>query len=178
MKKPRFYRGDRATGETAVIAEPLEQRLLLSIFTVTNANDSGPGSLRQAILDHQASAPDDVLTFDPVVFSTPQTISLLTALPTLNFPIVKGPGSSLLTVRRDPAAATNFRIFDSGTLAMSGITITGGRTDFNGGGMWATGPTTLDDVVFFDNKTVKDGYDGGAIASLDFLTIRNSMISG
>ena len=36
--------------------EQLEPRVLLSTFTVTNTNDSGPGSLRQAILDADAAA--------------------------------------------------------------------------------------------------------------------------
>ena len=32
-------------------------------FTVTNLNDSGPGSLRQAILDANAAAGDDTIVF-------------------------------------------------------------------------------------------------------------------
>src|SRR5206468_2113799 len=42
-------------------AEGLEQRTLLSVFTVTTTADSGPGSLRQAILDaNDAPGPDEV----------------------------------------------------------------------------------------------------------------------
>src|SRR5262249_18337939 len=36
--------------------ETLEDRTVLSTFTVTNTNDSGPGSLRQAISDATAAA--------------------------------------------------------------------------------------------------------------------------
>ena len=48
--------------------ELLEERSLLSTFLVTNTNDSGPGSLRQAILNANAAAtgtagnPDIALT--------------------------------------------------------------------------------------------------------------------
>ena len=38
-------------------------QVILAIFTVTNTNDSGPGSLRQAILDANASAGADTITF-------------------------------------------------------------------------------------------------------------------
>src|SRR5688500_17386794 len=42
-------------------AELLEDRRLLATFTVTNTNDTGAGSLRQAILDANAAAgPDDI----------------------------------------------------------------------------------------------------------------------
>jgi hypothetical protein len=49
---------------------------------VTNSQDSGPGSLRQALLDAGAEA---LISFDPIVFplDNPTTIMLLSALPTL-----------------------------------------------------------------------------------------------
>src|SRR4051794_32915208 len=63
--------------------EPLETRLVLSTFTVTNTVDSGPGSLRQAILDANAS---DVAA-DLISFAIPgdgvHTIAPLTVLPDL-----------------------------------------------------------------------------------------------
>src|SRR5262245_57698064 len=61
--------------------ENLEDRLAPAILTVTNTNDSGLGSLRQAILDSNAS----VGVADTIVFKIPcggvQTIQLLSALP-------------------------------------------------------------------------------------------------
>src|SRR5215471_15236628 len=36
----------------------------VSTFIVTNTNDSGPGSLRQAILDANANAGSDLITFN------------------------------------------------------------------------------------------------------------------
>jgi hypothetical protein len=45
-------------------------------FTVTNTNNSGAGSLRQAVLDSNAAATADTIVFDPAVFgTTPQTIT-------------------------------------------------------------------------------------------------------
>jgi parallel beta-helix repeat protein len=44
--------------------ESLEQRTLLSVFTVTTAADAGPGSLRQAILDANAAPGADDIRFN------------------------------------------------------------------------------------------------------------------
>ena len=49
-------------------------------FTVTNTNDAGAGSLRQAMINANAMAGADFIVFDPVVFSTPQTITVLSTL--------------------------------------------------------------------------------------------------
>jgi len=51
-------------------------------FTVTNTNDSGPGSLRQAILDANATPGADTIAFNIPGFGV-QTISPLTPLPAL-----------------------------------------------------------------------------------------------
>jgi titin len=61
--------------------EGLEDRLTPSTFTVTNVNDSGPGSLRQAVTSADGS------TGNTIVFNIPgsgvQTIAPLMALPAL-----------------------------------------------------------------------------------------------
>ncbi|WP_413167044.1 DUF4347 domain-containing protein [Capilliphycus salinus ALCB114379] len=49
---------------------------VLAILTVTNANDSGPGSLRAAIETANSNAEDDTIEFDPTFFNTPRTIQL------------------------------------------------------------------------------------------------------
>jgi hypothetical protein len=55
---------------------------LLASFTVTNTNDSGAGSLRQAIIDANALAGADTIDFN-IAGGGPQTINLLSALPTI-----------------------------------------------------------------------------------------------
>src|SRR5260370_22422906 len=54
-------------------------------FTVINTNDSGPGSLRQAILDANANAGPDTIRFS--ISSGPQAIAPLSPLPTITDPV-------------------------------------------------------------------------------------------
>jgi hypothetical protein len=54
---------------------------LLDPYLVTNTNDSGPGSLRQAILNANDAPGTDTIRFD--IGSGPQTITLASALPTI-----------------------------------------------------------------------------------------------
>ncbi|HEX8183990.1 MAG TPA: NosD domain-containing protein, partial [Blastocatellia bacterium] len=51
-------------------------------FTVTNTNDSGPGSLRQAIIDANANPGADSITFN-IPGAGPHTIAPTSALPTI-----------------------------------------------------------------------------------------------
>ena len=66
-------------------------------FTVTNTNDSGPGSLRQAILDANANPGADMITFN-IPGTGVQTIVPLSNLPAITDPVtIDGytqPGSS------------------------------------------------------------------------------------
>jgi titin len=55
---------------------------LAATFTVTTTNDSGPGSLRQAILDANATSGTDLIAFG-IAGPGVHTISPLSALPTL-----------------------------------------------------------------------------------------------
>jgi hypothetical protein len=55
-------------------------------FNVTNTNDSGPGSLRQAILDANAGASGDTIHFN--IGTGVQTITPITQLPTIIFPVI------------------------------------------------------------------------------------------
>lgn len=55
-------------------------------FTVTNTNDSGPGSLRQAILDANALAGADTIAF-AIPGTGPHSIQLLSTLPGITGPV-------------------------------------------------------------------------------------------
>ena len=54
-------------------------------FTVTNINDAGTGSLRQAILEANANAGPDVINFS--IGFGPQRIVLTSLLPTITDPL-------------------------------------------------------------------------------------------
>lgn len=56
-------------------------------FTVTNTNDSGVGSLRQALLDANANLGADTIIFN-IAPGGVQTINLVTILPTITDPVI------------------------------------------------------------------------------------------
>lgn len=66
--------------------ETMERRVLLNAaFFVTNANDSGSGSLRQAILNSNADSGDNTIAFE--IGSGAKTINLKSSLPTITQPV-------------------------------------------------------------------------------------------
>ena len=81
--------------------------LAAATFTVTNTDDSGPGSLRQAILDAEAAAGADTIAF-AIPGAGVHTITPLTLLPIISQPLtIDGytqPGSSPNT---NPTGALN-----------------------------------------------------------------------
>src|SRR5436309_15332275 len=76
--------------------EALEDRALPSTFTVLNVADSGPGSLRQAVLDANANPGSDTINFAQGVHGTiGLTSGQLSITDDLN---IAGPGENKLTV--------------------------------------------------------------------------------
>lgn len=73
----------RKLARTEPTSEPLEARALLATFTVTNTGDAGAGSLRQAIIDSNATTTeDDVIAFNIPGNGTHQ-IDLQSGLPSI-----------------------------------------------------------------------------------------------
>src|SRR5205823_3937951 len=98
--------------------------------TVTNLNDSGPGSLRAQIA---ASGPGDTINFS---VSLPNTITLTSGELLIDKNLtINGPGAGSLTVARSSAGGTpDFRIFNcsngtgsGATVSISGLTISNGK---------------------------------------------------
>src|SRR5262249_2043361 len=77
----------RRAGDRPLVIERLEGRILLATFTVINTADSGPGSLRQAILDANADATPDAIAFD-IPAAGVHTISPTSPLPAITAPVV------------------------------------------------------------------------------------------
>ncbi|WP_406698511.1 choice-of-anchor Q domain-containing protein [Singulisphaera sp. Ch08] len=163
--------------------ESLEGRVVLSTFTVTNANNDGVGSLRTAIDLANADPAQDTIDF---ASSATGTITLQSALPALSTAILlSGPGSSVLTVARSADPSTpEFRIFDvmaGAEVAISGLTISGGRVSAPGGGIANAGTLTVTHSTLSGNSADDVGRDigsGGGIANFGTLTVTTSTFSG
>ncbi len=102
---------------------------------VTNLNDSGGGSLRQAINDADMGG---TITFQAGLTGTIRLVSELSINKSLT---IQGPGANLLTVSGNNAV----RVFNikMGNVALSGLTIANGRrasADLSGGIVYANFP--------------------------------------
>jgi hypothetical protein len=148
--------------------------------TVMNTNDSGAGSLRDALVN----APDgDTINFS---VTTPATITLTTGelLVNKNF-IISGPGADQLSVNGN-AASRVFHIASGKTVTISGLTITNGSATGNhpddfGGGIYSDHATlTVSDCTISGNSATSgagifsDGENSGSAT----LTVTNSTLSG
>jgi hypothetical protein len=156
-------------------------------FIVSNTNDSGEGSLRQAIIDANANVTrgEETITFAPNVggASSDAAIELKSALPQLSSVRIEGPGAHRLTVRQDRFGDSipRFRIFtvaSGATVSIEGLTISlGAPIDFassDGGGILnpASATLTITNSIFSDNRANK----GGAIHNAGTLTLEGSTV--
>jgi hypothetical protein len=177
---------------TRLALEPLEERTVPTTFTVNNLNDGGPGSLREAISIANASSDLDFINFVPGLSGT-INLSLIGAddtnaggdLDILHAVFIQGPGANILTVRQ---TALNERVFEvlpeGGTsVSISGLTITGGNGNHNGGGgveLATAANLTLSAVEITGNTISSDFASGGGVLSVtaaSVLTINNSTIA-
>lgn len=106
----------------AALASPVQA----ATFEVTNTNDSGDGSLREAITSANANGDPDTIEI-----SATGAVMLESALPDLTTGMdIVGPGADRFTVKRSEAPGTpEFRIFivdEGATVSISGLTITKG----------------------------------------------------
>jgi hypothetical protein len=73
--------------DTSEFSPCMEVPIPPATFTVTNTNDAGAGSLRQAIIDSNGRSPRDTIAFN-IPGAGPHSIALQTALPTITNSVI------------------------------------------------------------------------------------------
>ncbi len=147
-------------------------------YIVTNTNDSGAGSLRQAIFDSNATTEADTINF-----GVAGTITLTSSLPQIIYSLtINGPSAENLTVN----GASAYQLFffsgpmgsPSQTFHISGLTLTGGSRSQGGAISLAANQTlTVDSCIISGNEATANG--GGISCWGDStLTVLNSIVSG
>jgi len=157
-------------------------------LSVTSLNDSGAGSLRQAITDATAG--------DKITFKVHGTITLTSGALTISKNLdIEGPGARRLKISGNNAG----RVFVimSGTVTIAGMTISDGLADASlanfaniGGGILNRATLTLSEVVVSDNQALGDasksplflspaggfpgGGFGGGVGNFGTLTVNDS----
>jgi Right handed beta helix region len=164
---------DRTLNKTRLRLEGLEDRTVPSTFWVKNTLDSGPNSLRQAILDANAHPGADVISFKPAVQGTIKLASELLLTDDLT---INGPGSGHVIVSGDHTT----RVIDvaaSAHVVINDLTIAHGHTTGtdHGAGIWNQGTLTLDSVTVWDNASDSVG---GGIENIGALTLERSCVKG
>jgi titin len=172
--------------------ELLEDRQLLSTFTVTNTNDAGSGSLRQAILDSNRHSGGNVIHFN-IKPAGPYVIYPLSPLPSITKPVdidgrsqpgfvhggdpmisldgsFAGPADGLdITSGNSTVRLLNIRDFNGQGIAIydgGNDTVLGCQIGTNRGGTLAM-PNSLSGIAIVSsfNHIGQAGADGGCVIS-------------
>jgi uncharacterized repeat protein (TIGR01451 family) len=171
--------------------------------TVTNIDPSGPGSLRQAILDAEADSSHDTIDFAPDVSGT----IMLTAPLVINYDLtidgpradelaVSGADSNRVFLIKSGAAVTitgltirdgyasgsayggGFLVVEDSSLALSGTHVISNRAGSNGGGLYLdSGTVLLQGTDVARNRTADtSGWGGGLYVADGSVTLRDTTV--
>ncbi len=141
---------------------------LATALTVSNFNDSGPGSLRRTIAE---STPGGTIKFNVT-----GTITLTSGQLTIDKALtIKGPGASSLSISGNNASRV-FEVNSGVTATISGVTVRDGNVTGNGGGITVSGTLTVDSSTIASNTASNNG-GGINTNSGSTLTVSNSTIS-
>jgi len=159
-------------------AMTIVQSARAATITVTNTNDSGAGSLRQALANANNG---DTISF---AVTTPATIALTSGALVVNKSItITGPGANQLSVNGN-AASTVFFIAGGTVVTVSNLTVTNGMGSvsnqdggLSGGGIYNSHATLTINNCSVTHCIASDR-GGGIYNEYATLTINSSTISG
>jgi filamentous hemagglutinin family protein len=159
------------------------QNTLLT-YTVLNTNDTGAGSLRDAIVNANGTVGvADTIRFDTTgVFATAQTITLAGGQLSITDSLdIQGTGANNLTISSNSAS----RVIDitTGTVNIDGVTVANGLlTGANGAGIRVGAGSTLNlsNSIIANNQIVVSNNDGAGLSNngtttLTNVTVRNNI---
>jgi hypothetical protein len=156
-RAPRRSHASAAGCLLFLLAPLLAARAEAITFNVTTLADSGPGSLRQAVLDANV-----VTGPDTIVFAVTGTITLTSGeIVITDDLVIGGPGAGTLTVSGNDQSRT-LRTYGDIHGVISGLTLTRGRAD-DGGAVTMGGSMTLLNCVVSDSTAQIGG--GGVYLS-------------
>jgi hypothetical protein len=154
-------------------------------ITVTNLADSGPGSLRQAILDANASPLEDAINFQSGLEGPGARITLSSPLiitgSATNWLRITGPSEFLLgRIEVSGNNANPVFVIQSGVVSIISLRVLQGRANGafpSGGAIYSSGSSlTLDSVSVTQSSAGLDG--GGIFIGAGALTMSNSTVTG
>lgn len=137
----------RKNAKTCV--EMLEGRLLMALVPVLNNDDSGAGSLRDAIASAQAGDTIDLT-------GRSGSITLASELVIDKNLTVAGPGAQELKISGNEATRV-FRIASGATATIADVTVTAGGGVSAGGGILNAGSLTLNRINLIGNAASREG---------------------
>ncbi|BAY79402.1 hypothetical protein NIES25_58870 (plasmid) [Nostoc linckia NIES-25] len=171
----RWEDTDDSNNDHGLAIDDVSVKVDNTTYTVTNTNDSGAGSLRQAIINASNDPGIETIVFDATgIFgdATPDTITLTSGeLNITQGVIIQGTGANKLTISGNNTS----RIFNaSASLTIDGLKITEGNAgNNNGGGIYSTSSVTLSNSIISNNSA----NIGGGIYSTSSVTLSNSTLS-
>ena len=162
-----YYGG---TGNDVVLTVTASPYLLVS-----NTNDSGAGSLRDAVLVADGLPGINTIVFSSL-FDSAQTITLTSgwlSFTDADTTTITGPGANLLSISGNNAGRV-FLVESGAFAALAGMTITGGSGAFIGGGVRNDGTVTITRVTMTGNSADH----GGGLGNTGTATVIDSTFSG
>lgn len=155
--------------------------VIAATFTVTNTQDAGAGSLRQAFADANKAGGDNTIVFNLPGLAEPVIKIASTLFALSNISVINDrPGDVRVRIQQEPqpsSSDSSFYVAQSGRLVLAGLTISGppGGTNQQSGVYNSEGHVALRNCTLTDNY----GYFGGAIYNYNGeASLTNCLVTG